>query len=96
MDLGGHCIGPDTEGAKKMNDSKQSDLFGGRKIYRGGYAGMTGAGPAGESCGSCRSLRKQYGVSGRYYKCARVRQTGGAGTDVKFRAPSCEYWQERE
>ena len=46
-----------------------------------GHASVPGSGPAGETCGSCASLRKRSG-SRNYMKCSLTqgRWTGGPGT----------------
>lgn len=61
-----------------------------------GYAAQPGTGPAGETCKSCRHyVIKQ--MANTYRKCAlrRGQWTGGAGTDVKARAPACSRWEAR-
>lgn len=66
------------------------------KTHRG-YAGIPGTGPNGETCGSCKHhVVREY--SKRYHKCdlMRARWTGGAGTDIKVRAPACKRWEKAE
>jgi hypothetical protein len=60
---------------------------------KGLYAAVPGSGPAGETCGSCGNLYRR-SLASDYLKCLLVKSnwTGGAGTDVKARAPACKYW----
>lgn len=59
------------------------------------YAAMPGAGPAGETCGTCAHSGWRGGVAGRYFKCALMRATwtGGKGSDIKMRSPACSKWE---
>ena len=59
-----------------------------------GYAARPGSGPEGETCGSCKHLYRNR-LAKTYLKCALMRRhwTGGAGTDVKARAPACRNWE---
>lgn len=62
-----------------------------------GYAGQPGAGPAGETCGSCK-WREHKRYHGRTYnKCghARGRNTFSEASDIRVSAPACQFW-ERE
>lgn len=61
-----------------------------------GYAAMPGTGPTGETCKSCQHyVIKQ--MAKAYRKCLlrRAVWTGGAGTDVKARAPACSKWEPK-
>lgn len=59
-----------------------------------GYAAAPGSGPAGETCKSCRHFVIKR-MARDYRKCGlrRGQWTGGAGTDVKARAPACSKWE---
>lgn len=62
-----------------------------------GYAGIPGTGPAGKTCRDCehytiRSLAKDYRKCG--HPDARLRWTGGAGTDILARSPACSKFEE--
>lgn len=60
-----------------------------------GHAGVIGAGPSGETCGSCGHLVRKK-LAKVYLKCGLMRQawTGGAKTDVRSRDAACEKWVE--
>lgn len=64
---------------------------------KGLYAAQPGGGPEGETCGSCAHLRRKQ-MAKTYLKCALTAKawTGGAGTDVKARAPACSKWQKKD
>jgi hypothetical protein len=76
-----------------------TDLFGerGRQIGRG-HAGHPGAGPDGETCGTCTWARRQAMTQKTYYKCGhmRGRVTRGAATDIRLKDSACEYWEPDE
>jgi hypothetical protein len=62
-----------------------------------GYAAPPGAGPEGETCGSCgHHARVQHAKT--YHKCDLMRQswTGGGGTDIRVRSPACRLWEKAE
>jgi len=61
----------------------------------GGYAAMPGTGPESETCGSCR-WRVYKTMGNRYQKCFLMKRhwTGGSGTDIKARSPSCREWEK--
>lgn len=64
------------------------------KYWEGGYAKSPGTGPAGETCGTCASLRVKVSRSGRrFFKCAHVAPTSGRGTDIRKSAPACRLWE---
>lgn len=71
----------------------QGTLFGPGKPMLGGYAGMCGAGPDGETCGTCAAFRIAKHHGRRYFKCGRILATHGAGTDIRKSAPACEHWE---
>lgn len=60
-----------------------------------GYAAPLGSGPEGETCGSCEHA---YGIrhSKVYYKCALVKATRGAGTDIRLKWPACSRWEKEK
>jgi hypothetical protein len=70
------------------------DIFGEQRIIIGGdgYAAQPGTGPSGETCKSCDHSYLKGGVSGRYWKCGLVKETGGKGTDIRSTAPACKMW----
>lgn len=55
-----------------------------------GYAGMPGAGPAGETCGTCEHIER-----GKYRKCGHPRgyKSSSEASDILARSPACEYWE---
>lgn len=57
---------------------------------------MYGPGPEGARCGSCSHLFLVGGVAGRYWKCDLRRNTGGPGTDHRFRWPACGRYEQDE
>lgn len=59
-----------------------------------GYAGQPGAGPPGETCGSCKYLRPVSHHGKRYNKCGHPRgySSFSEATDIRVSAPACEYW----
>jgi len=63
-----------------------------------GYAGLPGAGPEGETCGSCRYIERMNNGGGkRWAKCAHPHApqwTCSARTDVLVRSPACQHWEE--
>lgn len=72
-----------------------SDLFGEapRQVPHSiGYAGMPGAGPAGETCGSCKHIQR-----GKWRKCGHPRayRSSSEASDIQARTPACQFW-ERE
>ncbi len=71
----------------------QGDFFGGGKKLSRGYAGNPGAGPDGETCGSCTHVRLQSATSRRYYKCGIGTITRGPGTDIRLKTAACELWK---
>lgn len=73
---------------------EQRRKLSGKKIALGGYAAVPGTGPAGETCSTCRHIYRKR-MAKTYIKCAlmQVRWTGGAGTDIKAKAPACSKWE---
>lgn len=75
--------------------TEQLDFIGGNsKPITGGYYGMPGAGPVGESCGTCGHcyyIRRRN--PRRYYKCNLLKPTSGPGTDIRLKTPACQYWE---
>lgn len=82
------------------------DLFGeevvliGKPSLKGvkrvtGYAAPPGTGPAGETCGTCRHIRRERNYSGnkRWAKCAIGYQSSCDASDIKVRAPACKLWE---
>ena len=62
-----------------------------------GYASTPGKGPTNETCGTCKNY-VHFKQSKSWYKCNLMRQswTGGRGTDILFRSPACQYWEQDE
>lgn len=63
-----------------------------------GYAGMPGAGPAGEACKSCKwRKRVQHGVR-CFNKCGHARgyDSRSEASDIRVSMPACEYWEALE
>jgi len=52
-----------------------------------------GSGPGGETCGTCRYLRRIV-LASTYRKCGLMERhwTGGGGTDIKCAWRACTYW----
>lgn len=79
---------------------EQSEIFGKprrhTRLKGTGYAGTPGTGPAGETCKTCAQLRAHVRTYGsrtrRWYKCARVKVTYSADTDIRLDAPACHAW----
>lgn len=67
-------------------------------VRKKGHAGHPGAGPKGETCGSCTSRRSVQGGRKAYSKCELNRRnwTGGPGSDIRMRDPACEFWKAKE
>lgn len=63
-----------------------------RPIPKGGYPARPGTGPAGETCRTCRHLRRTTWRGKAYFKCGLVRATHGAGTDIRAGADACREW----
>lgn len=57
-----------------------------------GYAHPPGTGPAGETCATCKHIRRVGNIR-LYRKCALVKWTHGAGTDILARSPACAKWE---
>lgn len=61
---------------------------------RGGYAAPPGSGPDGETCGTCeRSYRRATRANKAFWKCSLIRETNGAGSDIRKSAPACSRWE---
>lgn len=57
-----------------------------------GHAGRPGAGPDGETCGTCKH-RYRHVMSKTYQKCNLTKWTHGSATDIRARDPACQYWE---
>lgn len=62
-----------------------------------GYAGIPGTGPTDKCCRDCRwyfvkKMAKDYRKCG--HRDARIRWTGGPGTDILARSPACSKFEE--
>lgn len=81
----------------------QSDLFGGTSAPKvradysqpAGYAGKPGAGPSGQTCGSCRFCRWRQMAGRKYFKCQRMSAvwTRDRSTDISVRSPACDRFE---
>jgi hypothetical protein len=79
------------------------DLFGrevdDRPKLRGpdrAHPAPVGSGPAGETCGTCKSYCSVEHHNKRWRKCRLVRWTHGPGTDIRKRDPACAGWEQKE
>jgi hypothetical protein len=75
-----------------------TDLFGEvppQLKHTYGYAGQPGAGPAGETCKSCRWRKRVHHGTRHYNKCghARGRNTFSEASDIRVSAPACQFWE---
>jgi hypothetical protein len=65
-------------------------------VQPNGYAGIPGTGPAGMTCKDCRHYTLKQ-MAKAYRKCghhdARIRWTGGTGTDILARSPACSKFE---
>jgi len=59
-----------------------------------GYAGTPGRGPEGEFCRTCDHAYHRE-MSNRYWKCDLVKATCGPGTDIRLKAPACQFWRQK-
>lgn len=72
-----------------------AERSGGKLSYGGGgYAAQPGTGPEGETCKTCKHLRRK-SLAKVYLKCELMRPvwTGGAKTDIKAKSPACAKWE---
>lgn len=69
---------------------------GGRK--KTGHAGVSGQGPAGETCGGCEHYLRVQGGAGTFRKCAlmRAKWTRGPGSDIRKSDPACQRWEAKQ
>ena len=84
--------------AEQINtEGRVSDLFGSepRSLKGHGYARRPGAGPSGETCGTCQHFQR--GSRG-YHKCGHElgKRSCGSATDILVTAPACELWKADE
>lgn len=62
-----------------------------------GWAAPPGTGPEGESCRTCaHSYVGNKSGKKNYWKCALVKATKGAGTDIRLKWPACRRWKQKE
>ena len=75
------------------------DLFGQpvRRVKGNGYAGDPGRGPQGETCYTCRWVRRIALNKRNVYKCGHQlgRVSHSDATDIACHAPACEHWEGR-
>lgn len=77
---------------KPINDAKAARKTPAPK----GYARPPGSGPAGEFCRTCKHKRRRFTGSKVFYKCALVKPTKGAGTDILVGSPACSRFEKAE
>ena len=82
---------------------REQFLFDAGELYPVGrrcVPGVSGRGPAGETCGTCRHLvRTGNNLKQRaYLKCGLLqhRWTHGPATDIRASWLACEYWEANE
>jgi hypothetical protein len=61
-----------------------------------GHAAPPGTGPAGETCRTCKWLRKVNGGRRVYSKCGLGRISAGPGTDIRLKDPACRHWERTD
>ena len=63
-----------------------------------GYAALPGTGPEGETCGSCKHIRRSDTGIRIYPKCNlnRAAWTASQRTDIRVRWPACAKWENPE
>jgi len=64
------------------------------RVVKHGHAANPGTGPAGETCRTCKHKAAVHHAR-RYWKCGLTRATwtGGPGSDIRLKDPSCRYWE---
>jgi len=79
------------------------DLFGAtvksRRDLAKGYAGRVGAGPVGETCGTCRNIiirMAAYGAPRRVSCDMAHHDNFGPSSAVKPTAAACQFWERQE
>jgi hypothetical protein len=61
-----------------------------RAPSRGGYAATPGSGPKDQRCWDCQNRRLvESPARKRFWKCALVKWTHGAATDIRLRSVAC-------
>lgn len=86
-DLFGNEV-PVSEFARKPGDKNR------RYSNARGYAAPPGSGPAGETCATCKhSYLHHRSGSKNWYKCALVKPTRGAATDLRLKWAACSRWE---
>lgn len=65
------------------------------KLPGEGYAASPGSGPRGETCRSCRHLRRLDGRKATWNKCRLVKWSSTKNTDIRLDAPACLRWEGR-
>ena len=76
----------------KLKMETEGDKF--KVKWKGGYRGIPGAGAEGETCKSCHNCYGSEYNGKKYYKCKLVPETHGTGTDIRLKAPACEFWKK--
>jgi hypothetical protein len=75
-----------------LKDKPSIRSVSGKRKRKGGYAATPGTGPQGETCKTCRHIRRKMGGRKSYPKCALVKWTSGTATDIRVHAPACSRW----
>lgn len=70
--------------------------FGKKKVRARATPADPGSGPAGETCRSCKHIRRTEGFARTYVKCALVKPSRGPGTDIRVRTPACARWERAD
>lgn len=83
----------ETPKAEKLSPDRARTLRNKVLIARGVHPfGSPLRQPPGETCGSCAHLRvKEY--AGKYFKCAKKRDSNGPATDARKSWPACVSWE---
>lgn len=75
------------------------DLFGNETKqvkHPGAYPAPPGSGPAEKVCRQCGHYRSVGYHNKAYRKCAQIKWTNGAGTDIKASSPACRFFEAKE
>lgn len=60
-----------------------------------GWAAQPGSGPEGETCKSCKNSYIHHRQNGKnWWKCALLKPTHGAATDLRLKWTACNRWEQ--
>lgn len=78
-----------------MNDLFGQPIVAAKPVHQHGHAARPGTGPAGETCGTCASIRRVQGGGHTYFKCFLIRAnwSHGPGTDIRKKDAACSFWK---